>query len=140
MSAIEFCDTNVLLYAHDTSAALEKRAQAQNLLERLWMSHRGCLSTLVLQKLYVNIVRLTRDTRHAQEIVRQYLEWPIITVEPQDLIRAMEQSARYRLSFWDALIVTAAQKAHASVLWTEDLNSGQRLEGVVIGNPLTSVT
>jgi predicted nucleic acid-binding protein len=47
----------------------------------------------------------------------------------------MEQAERYRLSFWDALIVTSAQKAQASVLWTEDLNSGQRMGDVVIRNP-----
>ena len=53
-------------------------------------------------------------------------------VEPPDLLRAMEQAERYRLSFWDALIVTAAQQAQASVLWTEDLNAGQWMGDVVM--------
>lgn len=47
----------------------------------------------------------------------------------------MEQAERYRWSFRDALIVTTAQKAQASVLWTEDLNPGQRVGDVVIRNP-----
>lgn len=47
----------------------------------------------------------------------------------------MEQAERHRWSFWDALIVTTAQKAQAPVLWTEDLNPGQRVKDVVIRNP-----
>ncbi len=74
-------------------------------------------------------------TARARDIVQQYLQWPIIIVEPPDLICAMEQAKRYRWSFWDALIVTTAQKAQASVLWTEDLNPGQRVGDVVIRNP-----
>lgn len=77
----------------------------------------------------------SRTTRYARDVVQQYLQWPIMIVEPPDLLRAMEQAERYRLSFWDALIVTAAQKAQASVLWTEDLNAGQRMGDVVIRNP-----
>lgn len=139
MSDVEFCDTNVLLYAHDTTASPDKRERAQSLLESLWVSRRGCLSTQVLQEFYVNAVRLTHDSARARTIVRQYLQWPIIVVEPPDLLRAMEQSERYRLSFWDALIVTAAQKAQASVLWTEDLNAGQWLGDLIIRNPFLPI-
>jgi predicted nucleic acid-binding protein len=135
MSDVEFCDTNVLLYAHDSTAPPEKRDRAQSLLTALWASRRGCLSTQVLQEFYVNVVRVTHDAVRARDIVQQYLQWPIMIVEPPDLLRAMEQAERYRLSFWDALIVTAAQKAQASVLWTEDLNAGQRMGDVVIRNP-----
>lgn len=78
---------------------------------------------------------VTHDAVRAREIVQEYLLWPIMIVEPPDLLRAMEQAERYRLSFWDALIVTAAQKAQASVLWTEDLDDGQRTGDVVIRNP-----
>jgi len=135
MSDVEFCDTNILLYAHDTTAPPDKRARAQSVLESLWASRRGCLSTQVLQEFYVNVVRMTHDAARARNIVQQYLQWPIIIVEPPDLLCAMKQSERYRLSFWDTLIVTAAQKAHASVLWTEDLNAGQWVGDVVIRNP-----
>ena len=137
MSDVEFCDTNVLLYAHDSTAPPEKRERAQSLLTALWASRRGCLSTQVLHEFYVNVVRVTHDPVRARDIVQQYiyLQWPNMIVEPPDLLFAMEQAERYRLSFWDALIVTSAQKARASVLWTEDLNSGQRMGDVVIRNP-----
>ena len=51
-----------------------------------------------------------RMTRYARDIVQQYLQRPIRIVELPDRLRAMEQAERYRLPFWDALIVTAAQK------------------------------
>ena len=108
MSDVEFCDTNVLLYAHDSTAPPEKRERAQSLLTALWASRRGCLSTQVPQEY---VVRVTHDAVRARDIVQQYLQWPIMIVEPPDLLRAMEQAERYRLSFWDALIVTAAQQA-----------------------------
>lgn len=53
MSDVEFCDTNVLLYAHDSTAPPEKRERAQSLLTALWASRRGCLSIQVLQEFYV---------------------------------------------------------------------------------------
>ena len=80
-------------------------------------------------------VRVTHDSVRARNIVQQYLQWPIMTVEPPDLLRAMEQAERYRLSCWDALIVTGAQKAPASVLWTEDLNGRPRMGDLVLRNP-----
>ena len=81
MSDVEFCDTNVLLYAHDSTAPPEKRERAQSLLTALWASRRGCLSTQVLQEFYVNVVRVTHDAVRARDIVQQYLQWSIVIVE-----------------------------------------------------------
>ena len=81
MSDVEFCDTNVLLYAHDSTAPPEKRERAQSLLTALWASRRGCLSTQVLQEFYVNVVRGTHDPVRARDIVQQYLQWPIMIVD-----------------------------------------------------------
>lgn len=51
-----------------------------DLLESLWASRRGCLSTQVLQEFYVNVVRIMHDTARARDIVQQYLQLPIIIV------------------------------------------------------------
>jgi predicted nucleic acid-binding protein len=58
-------------------------------------------------------------------------------VEPgaADVLDAIDNSLRWRLSFWDAMLVTAANKTGASVLWSEDLNPGQRYGGVTVQNP-----
>jgi predicted nucleic acid-binding protein len=48
---------------------------------------------------------------------------------------AVELSDQAQLSFWDALVVVAAARTGAAVLYTEDLNDGQEILGVRISNP-----
>ncbi|MDO8747344.1 MAG: hypothetical protein Q7J70_06760, partial [Thermodesulfovibrionales bacterium] len=55
---------------------------------------------------------------------------------PSSIIRASEIEEKYRISFWDALIVVAAYEAKANIILTEDMNSGQTIEGILIKNPL----
>ena len=66
-------------------------------------------------------VKRIHNAPKARALVRPYFYLPVIIVELPDLIRAMEYADRYPWSFWDALIVTAAEKVRASILWTEDL-------------------
>lgn len=134
MNAIEFFDTNILIYAHDTLAPADKRERAQTVLDTAWDQGTGHLSTQVLQELYVVLGRKTSKTI-AQETVMVYLHWPMEVITPFALLAAMNLSQRHQLAFWDALIVTAAQKARASILWTEDLQAGQRFGDVVVRNP-----
>jgi predicted nucleic acid-binding protein len=56
MSAKPFLDTNILVYAHDTTAG-EKHILARELVTRLWHEEGGCLSVQVLQELYVILTR-----------------------------------------------------------------------------------
>ncbi|MEW6418685.1 MAG: hypothetical protein AB1480_11255 [Nitrospirota bacterium] len=51
------------------------------------------------------------------------------------IIRATEIEERYRISFWDALVIVAAYEAKCEKILTEDLNSGQVVEGILIENP-----
>jgi predicted nucleic acid-binding protein len=132
---VEFCDTNVLLYAYDSTAPTEKRQRAQALVSRLWTTRSGCLSTQVLSECYVNLRRRLGDPALARAIVAPYAFWTVVVLEAADVLAAMERVERFQLSFWDALIVEAALKAHAEVLWTEDLNSGQRFDRLRVLNP-----
>ena len=58
-------------------------------------------------------------------------------VEPsaRDVVDAIDKSARWQISFWDAMLLTAANKAGAAVLWSEDLNPGQLYGQVTVQNP-----
>jgi predicted nucleic acid-binding protein len=140
--AIEFCDTNVLVYVYDTSAG-EKCAQAQRLVERLWDSERGALSIQVLQELYVTLTRkvtLRLAPAAARSIVDDLCRWTVIEPGRQDLLAAIDASERWGISFWDAMLVTAAHRAGAAVLWSEDLSDGQAYNGVVVRNPFRAGT
>ncbi len=111
---------------------------AQELLDALWRSRTGALSTQVLQEFYVVATRrfdppMTRAT--AREVEALYGEWPTVQVDVALVLAASKLEERHTLSFWDALIVEAALRSGAARLATEDLQTGRRIGGVRIENP-----
>ena len=133
-----FVDTNILLYAHDRSAG-PKHHRARQLLEQLWQSGQGVLSTQVLQELCLNLRRKVTPPLSATEVhnlIADYLAWEIVTNSPESVLRALELGTRYRTSFWDALILHAAETAGADVLYSEDMAPGQSYGSVKVVNPL----
>jgi predicted nucleic acid-binding protein len=131
-----FVDTNVLVYAHDRQAGAKHDA-AKEKVKALW-SHepRASLSVQVLQELYVSLVkkRLTND--EARETVTDYTQWHIVANDRRLLSAGIEERERWGLSLWDALIIAAAKRCAAKIIWSEDLNAGQDSGGVVVVNPL----
>jgi predicted nucleic acid-binding protein len=141
MSAAEsdrqFIDSNVLVYAFDSTAGL-KNDLARKLLAVLWSTNSGCLSLQVLQEFFVTVTgRISRPLAHAEAArrVAHYSEWHLHEPGKRDLLAAIELRRELRISFWDALIVHSARRLECSVLWTEDLNDGQRYGGVLVRNP-----
>jgi predicted nucleic acid-binding protein len=138
MSDKYFVDTNILLYAHDTSAGA-KHERARTLIEELWRDRSGVVSTQVLQELSVNLRRKARrplDVKATREIVADYLTWQVIVNGGESILEALDLEARYQISFWDALVVQAAQASGAEVLYSEDLSDGQMYGSVRVVNPL----
>jgi len=134
---LTFVDTNVLVYAHDRSET-RKQPLAQALLEGLWASRMGTLSTQVLQEFYVVATRKLdppMSRRAAREIVALYAAWPLVQVDLALILVASELEERHKLSFWDALVVEAARRADATRIVTEDLQAGRHIGGVRIENP-----
>ncbi len=132
-----FVDTNVLAYAHDRSET-RKHPLARALLETLWETRTGALSTQVLQEFYIVATRkfsppMSRGA--AREVVALYGEWPIVHVDTHLILAASELEERHRISFWDALIVEAARRAGATRLATEDLQTGRSFGDVRIEDP-----
>ncbi len=133
----EFVDTNVLIYAHDTSAGAKRRT-ALALLDRLMAERRGMLSVQVLMEFLVNVTRkIPRPLpwESAVAIVDDFRLWSKFSPAVDDVIAAAGIADRCRISFWDAMIVRSAEVLGASVIWSEDLNPGQRYEGVPVNNP-----
>jgi predicted nucleic acid-binding protein len=138
MSDKYFVDTNILMYAHD-SAAGAKHDRARALIEGLWRDRSGVVSTQVLQELCVNLRRKAGkpvDLKTARGIVADYLAWDVVTNTAQSILEALDLEQRYRISFWDALIVQAADASPADVLYSEDLAHGQTYASVRVVNPL----
>jgi predicted nucleic acid-binding protein len=133
-----FVDTNILVYAHDRSAGL-KHDRARQLVERLWVSGQGVLSTQVLQELCINLRRKIARPLPVEEVRRligDYLSWEIVVNTPASVLQALEIEVRYKTSFWDALVLQAAESSGAAVLYSEDLAAGQKYGPVQVINPL----
>jgi len=137
MSALIFVDTNVLVYALDASQG-SKHEAARRWIDVLWHTQRGRLSMQVLQECYVTLTRKLRpglSLADARREVESYLPWAPITITTSVLERAWLNESRFSLSWWDALIVAAAQSGGARYLLTEDLQDGQDLDGVQVISP-----
>jgi predicted nucleic acid-binding protein len=133
----EFVDANVLVYAHDASAGTKKTA-AEQLLARLWETGTGCLSVQVLQEFYVTVTRKVAKPLSADETadrIREFGAWRVFSPGVDDVLRAIALHRLAKVAFWDAMVVHAAAELKCDVLWTEDLNDGQVIQGVRIRNP-----
>jgi len=137
MTAKVFVDSNVLIYAHDGDAGLKQKRAAEQL-DGLWDNGCGRLSTQVLQEFYTNVTRkikrpLARSV--AREVIRNYGIWVESAITPSTVVRASEISETWTISFWDSMILAAAEQDGADELLTEDLNHGQVIAGVRVVNP-----
>ncbi len=135
MTAPVFVDTNVLIYAVDLADPRKQRA-AQSWLDELWKSKLGRISFQVLQEFYVKVSQKGLSTIGDARIeIRDLLSWKPVPVTAGLLERSWKIQDRYKLSFWDSLIVAAAKAASCRFLLTEDLQSGQDFDGLVVINP-----
>jgi len=133
-----FVDTNILVYAHDRTGGI-KHERARKLLEGLWVSGQGVLSTQVLQELCINLRRRVSPPLpidEVRELIQDYFSWHIVVNGTESVIRALEIEARYKTSFWDALILQAAEDCGAAVVYSEDLATRQKYGSIEVVNPL----
>ena len=138
MSAKYFVDTNIFIYAHDTSAGT-KHLRARQLIEHLWQTGEGVLSTQVLQELCINLRRKVKTPMSVKDIrtlVEDYLKWDVVIHTPASGLDALDLEVRHKISFWDALVLQAAESSGASILYSEDLAGNQRYGTVQVVNPL----
>lgn len=140
MSVAVFVDTNVFVYARDASEP-GKQAAAEAWLRTLWAEQRGRTSVQVLSEYYAVVTRKRPrmlDPDEAWDDVTALLAWEPQPIDAATLSRARSLERRYHFSWWDALIVAAAQLQDCEVLLTEDLQHGLRCDGVTIRNPFST--
>jgi predicted nucleic acid-binding protein len=131
-----FVDTNILLYAYD-SGDRRKKARSREVLKKLESEGTGVLSTQVVQEFYSIATRkLGLDPLFAKDAIASLEGFETIVVSLNLINSAIDCQMLSRISFWDALIVVAAESARCDLLWTEDLNPGQSIRGVRVENPL----
>ena len=140
MTGPVFVDTNVLVYRHDAADAA-KQARAESWITCIVELRVGRLSFQVLQELYATLTRKRQpnlERQEAREIVELLASWNPLAIDLPLIKRAWDLQDRYSLSWWDALIVAAAQAGDCRVLLTEDLQHGQRFGRVRVIDPFAS--
>ncbi|MGD0199215.1 MAG: PIN domain-containing protein [Bryobacteraceae bacterium] len=133
--SVEFVDTNVLVYAHDGGAG-GKHERSVELLSRLFEDGAGALSIQVLAEFYAAATKkLAMSSQEAEEVLADLGSWTIHRPGHEDLLLAARLQRRYRIAWWDALVVNSAIELGCRVLWSEDLADGQRYGAVTVRNP-----
>ena len=128
-------DTNILIYAFDKQAKM-RHELAVNMLEKA-MSLNCILTLQALSEFFYACTR--KGIMPIREALDQIKDWqtlfPVAVAKPNTLNRAIVWVERYQLGFWDAMLLETARSAGASVIFTEDLQDGQEIEGIKIMNP-----
>jgi len=136
MNAVRaFFDTNILLYMYGGDD-LFKTVTAKDLFFRHTRLNLATLSTQVVQEFYaVGSCKLRMPRQQLIEAVALLLNLPLVQIDRGLIEAAIETELRYRISFWDALILSAAESAGAEIVFTEHLNHNQRYGSVTVRNP-----
>jgi len=136
MSGRTFLDTNVLVYLYDADAP-EKQRAARRVLEHA--DDDGLvISTQVLQEFYVTVTKKFAKRLTQAEILlalKGLRKFPTVQVDVPMIFEAIEVAQRFKISFWDSLIVQAALSAGCARLLTEDLQHDLRIGSLTVENP-----
>ncbi len=139
MSVDDFLDTNVFVYLFDETAS-GKRQIADSLVRRGLADGSGCISYQVIQEtMNVFVGKLGATPEQMRQLMDDVL-FPLWRVDPSRALyrRGLDVRARYGFSVYDSLIVAAALDAGCRTLYSEDLQHGQRIEGLTIVDPFGS--
>ena len=137
MSVDGFFDTNILVYAAiGTGRDERKRRRALDLIDATNFG----TSAQVIQEFYVTVVRKAArplSPEQALEWIEQWIAFPCQPIDDRLVRIAIEESERFRISYWDAAILAAAESLGATIVYSEDLNHGQSYGAVRVVNPFT---
>ena len=132
-----FLDTNILVYAYD-SHDLHKQAIAQALLTTSIEQENGVISVQVLGEFFTVVtkhIKQPMSVEEAQQIIGSMSILPVQEIDLSLVNRAIVTHSRYKISYWDALIVSAAERSNCEKIVTEDLNDDQTYHGITAFNP-----
>lgn len=130
-----FLDTNILLYTLDENDK-DKQKNARTIVQNATKQNTSVISTQILQEFYVaSTSKLGVEPLLAKSIVHSFENMEVVRIDPYLIREAIDASILNQISFWDSLVVVAAESAKCETLYTEDLNDGQIIRGVKIENP-----
>ncbi len=134
-----FIDTNILVYSIDIRYP-DKQKIARQLLSDLKSNNQLVVSTQVLQEFFVVATRkLKQQPSYIQNIILSFNNIEVVGSDFDLVTDAISISITEPLSMWDALVIAGAKRANCAVMYSEDLNHGQKYQGVLVQNPFLSL-
>ena len=133
----DFFDANILVYAYDPRDPV-KQAVAQRLLAGAIANDTGALSAQVLGEFFTVSTRRVvppLSIGEAAHVIERVSVLPVVALDLPLVRRAVSTCQRYQISYWDALIIAAAERAGCTRIFSEDLNAGQSYNGIPLVNP-----
>lgn len=136
MPAENFLDSNIFVYLFERSEP-DKYLRADELVREMLDNETGCISYQVVQETLNVVGRIVGyDSDQLAQLCDEIL-FPLWQIDPSESLyrNGLEIQTRYGYSFYDSLIVAAALGAGCTTLYSEDMQDGQRIEGLTIRNP-----
>jgi predicted nucleic acid-binding protein len=137
MSDKVFLDTNILVCAYDENEP-KKQQKAQDILTDGIEQESSFLSVQVLGEFFNVVTRYIPQPMSSDEALEIIDMLRIMPVQEIDLImvkRAIDTHKTYKISYWDSLILSAAERAGCTMLFSEDLSDGQTYQNILVRNP-----
>jgi len=137
MKGPDFIDTNIWVYAYDNHLP-DKQQKAQNIVLSGVREGNGVLSTQVLGEFFMVVTKKINkplSVSDARGIIKYMGRMKVQEIDVLIVERALDTLERYKISYWDALIIAAAERARCKRILSEDLNAGQIYHGIEITNP-----
>jgi predicted nucleic acid-binding protein len=130
-----FADTNILLYAASNHPSEREKSQ---IAQQLLLSEDIALSVQVLQEFYANAIhprKLGFTRSEAVAFCQVWMEFPVCSLTVDTFVHALQLSARFNLSNWDAAIIASARESGCATVFSEDFHHNQDYDGVRVINP-----
>jgi predicted nucleic acid-binding protein len=136
MSALEFLDTNVLVYAYDASDP-RKQQIAQGLVRRAVAGEIAASSQVLGEFAATLLHKITPPAKPEDLMVLLDTLGPInlVSIDGDVVLRAVQARAQYGVHFYEGMILAAAERGGCQKIWSEDLNAGQQYFGCTVENP-----
>ena len=133
---MRFLDTNILVYAVTDDDPRKREIAIDLITHALEVNHDGCISTQVLQEFCNTMYKKTKRTRQEIDALLDGFRDLLKTDVTIDLVRhAIDVKEEYGIQFYDALIVSTAEKLGCTEIISEDLNPDQTYRGMAVVNP-----
>lgn len=130
-----FIDTNILVYTLDKHDMV-KNLKAREVLKKAVDLHQVVISTQVIKEFFVvATTKLKVDCFIVKSMIHNFHNMEIVNNDLELIEQAIDISILSKLSFWDSLIIAAAEKANCEYVFSENLQSGQNYRGVTVINP-----